>query len=102
MRESRNSTRNLDVLDTLGRMQVGLAADSIRYVLTQWDDTTTADTIYVKYVEKDSGNVTDAGATSAIMEVNTANNTIKWADGNKSFDNIWNNRAALTYTETSQ
>ena len=24
--------------------------------------------------------------------------TITWADGNASFDNIWDNRAALTYT----
>jgi hypothetical protein len=24
--------------------------------------------------------------------------TITWADGNSSFDNVWDNRAALTYT----
>lgn len=46
------------------------------------------------------GTVTSA-AKWQIMRIDesvTDTMTITWADGNKSFDNVWTNRASLNYT----
>jgi hypothetical protein len=40
----------------------------------------------------------ESGSLWRIQEINTGTGKIKWADGNDSFDNIWDNRAILTYT----
>jgi hypothetical protein len=33
-----------------------------------------------------------------IKRLTNADNTIVWADGDSSFDNVWNDRASLTYS----
>ncbi len=40
----------------------------------------------------------DAAAVWQIKRLTNADNTIIWADGNSNFDNIWTNRAGLSYT----
>lgn len=62
----------------------------------RWDDTTTDNVVYV-------GKADIATATSAplwqIKKIDqTTGGVITWADGNDEFDNIWDNRAALTYS----
>jgi len=54
-------------------------------------------TTYLGYAE--AGTLT-SGATWAIKRiVETGNDVaITWADGNKSFDNTWNDRLTLTYS----
>lgn len=60
------------------------------------DDTSTTNVTYV-------GKATIASSTSsAVWQVQKIDETtgmvITWADGNSSFDNIWNNRTSLTYS----
>lgn len=70
---------------------------------------TTAPTPYAIQYEEASATITyigeaDAGtATSAaswrIKRMSTASGiVITWADGNTNFDNVWNNRASLSYS----
>ena len=60
------------------------------------DDTTTANVIYL-------GHAVPGTATSAaswrIKKIDVSSGaTITWADGNFYFDNIWDNRASLSYS----
>lgn len=62
------------------------------------DTATTADTTYIG--EALPGTATSAAAWR-IQRISTAvatNQTFFWADGNADFDNIWDNRAALSYS----
>ena len=65
---------------------------------TRLDSATTTNVTYV-------GKATIATATSAAswqifkMDETTANTLIiTWADGNSNYDNVWNNRASLSYS----
>lgn len=42
----------------------------------------------------------DAAATWRIMRMSVTGtvNAIEWADGNEDFDNVWNDRASLSYS----
>jgi hypothetical protein len=62
---------------------------------TRIDDTTTTDVVYI-------GKAAIGTATSAaswqIVKLDVASGMIKtWADGNASFDNVWDSRSSLTY-----
>lgn len=52
---------------------------------------------YTYIGEAETGTATSA-AEWRIKRLTNADNTIVWADGNSSFDNIWDNRASLTYS----
>lgn len=68
---------------------MGSTGDAIR-----WDTTTTANVIYVGFAVPGGLN---ASAVWRIMSVNTSTNEVTWADGDDSYDNVWNDRASLTY-----
>lgn len=50
------------------------------------------------YIGEAQPGTSDAAASWRIKRMTNADSTIVWADGNASFDNIWNNRAALAYS----
>ena len=62
-------------------------------------DAVDANTTYIGYCAMGSGTNT-AGAVWRIKKVAVAGvvTTITWADGDDNFDNIWDNRAALSYS----
>lgn len=63
---------------------------------TRIDDTTTADTTYIG--KAPIGSATNA-AVWQITKLATSSGLIKtWADGDASFDNVWDNRASLSYS----
>lgn len=51
---------------------------------------------YTYIGEADAGALV-AGAVWRIKRMTNADYTIVWADGNAAFDNVWNDRASLTY-----
>ncbi len=58
-------------------------------------DEASATVTYIGYAEIGSS---QASAVWRIKKIDTSSGTsIIWADGNDNFDNVWNNRAALTY-----
>lgn len=60
------------------------------------DDTTTANVVYIGHAR--IGEATD-DAVWRIKRIDESSGVvITWADGNASFDNVWDNRASLTYT----
>lgn len=60
------------------------------------DDTTTANVIYIGYAAM--GSATSA-AIWQVQKVATSSGVITtWADGNSAYDNIWDNRASLSYS----
>lgn len=65
-------------------------------VKTTITDQATADILYVGVADIGSSN---ASAVWQIKKVETVGNvtTTTYADGNSNFDNVWNNRATLTY-----
>lgn len=73
----------------------GAAYDTTAPRALKLDDYTTADVIYIGKAQ-----VGTAGSTAAwqIMKVDqTTGLVITWADSNDKFDNVWDNRASLTY-----
>lgn len=63
---------------------------------TRLDDYTTASVTYVGKAAIGSGVASAVWQISKIDE--TSGVVITWADGNANFDNIWDNRASLTYS----
>ena len=71
---------------------------------------TTLDTVYtirideasatVTYVGEGAVNSIDANPVWRIRKLTTTGSVlaIQWADGNQHFDNVWDNRASLSYT----
>ena len=84
--------------------------DSIALEVTQQLILNASASLYAVRVDEASTTVTYVGyaaagtnAASALwrikrMTVSGNVTTIEWADGNTNFDNVWNNRASLTYT----
>lgn len=50
---------------------------------------------YIGYADPGVG---VASALWKIKRLTNADSTILWADGNSSFDNVWNDRASLSYS----
>ncbi len=62
---------------------------------TRIDDTTTAN---ATYIGKASIASSAASAVWQIQKLDETSGLIKtWADGNANFDNVWDNRASLSY-----
>lgn len=59
-----------------------------------WDDTTTANVIYVGY---SAPGTAESAAAWRIMNVNTSTKRVTWAASSASIDNVWDDRASLTY-----
>ena len=77
-------------IDALGNLSI-TSKDEIFY----WDDTTTADTVYLGYAV--GGSLT-SDSVWKIAKVDTSNKNILLADGNNNYDNEWDNRATLNYS----
>lgn len=60
------------------------------------DDTTTASVTYVGKARP--GSVTSSAVWQVKKIDQTSGVVITWADGNTLFDNIWDNRASLSYS----
>lgn len=75
--------------------QPGAAANYI----TKIDDTTTASMVYVGKAALTGSAVATSSAVWQIKRLDSSSLALdkKWADGNDSFDNVWDNRASLTY-----
>jgi hypothetical protein len=54
----------------------------------------------ITYVGDANPGIATATAEWRIQKINTSSNpiTVLWADGNTSFDNVWDNRASLSYS----
>lgn len=73
----------------------GGGGSSINEKLLQVDSEGT--TTYIGYA--DAGTLTSAATWAIKRIIETGNDiSITWADGNNSFDNIWDNRLTLTYS----
>ena len=71
-------------------------ASGVTNLATQTDETTTANTTYVG--KATIGSATSSAVWQIFKILDTGGNlAITWADSNDSFDNIWDNRASLTY-----
>lgn len=65
--------------------------------LIRTDETTTANTIYVGAAAM--GTATSAAAWQITRIVTSGGNIVQtWADGDSAADNIWDNRASLSYS----
>ena len=80
------------------RMSQPGAATTTNYI-TKIDDTTTTDMVYIGKAALTGSAVATSSAVWQIKRIDTSTLAMdkKWADGNDSFDNIWDNRASLTY-----
>lgn len=84
-------------LDSSGNVPTSGGSSSTTNYATKIDDTTTANAVYIgKAAIASSG----ASAVWQIKKLDTSTLALDktWADGNDSFDNIWNNRASLSYS----
>lgn len=82
-------------LRTTGEDASGGGGASINEKLLQVDSVGT--TTYLGYA--DAGSLTSASVWAIKRIIETGNDvSITWADGNTDFDNIWDNRLALTYS----
>ena len=50
------------------------------------------------YVGEAAAGTAEASALWRIKRLTNASNTIVWADGNTSFDNVWSDRAGASYS----
>lgn len=73
-----------------------VAIPILGYAALKLDDTTTAN---VTYVGKAKIGCAGSAALWQIMKIDeTTGLVITWADGNVNFDNVWDNRASLSYS----
>lgn len=77
-------------VDALGNLSI-TSKDEIFY----WDDTTTANVVYLGYAA--GGSATSASVWK-IAKVDTSSKNILLADGNNNYDNKWDDRASLSYS----
>jgi hypothetical protein len=79
----------------MGNRAIRATSENIGQAL-RLDDTTTAN---VTYVGKAKVGALEADNVWQIQKINEASGMIiTWADGDEKFDNIWDNRASLTYS----
>jgi hypothetical protein len=79
-------------------LELELASLTANYA-TQYDQDSSTPT-YAYYGRADPGVATSAAAWQIQKLTYAADGdvTIQWADGNDSFDNVWDNRASLSYS----
>lgn len=63
------------------------------------DDTTTANVVYIGKAELTGAAILTSGAVWQIKKLDTSSLALdkKWADGDSSYNNVWDNRSSLTY-----
>lgn len=62
------------------------------------DDTTTANVTYIGKAALTGSAIATSSAVWQVQKIDeTTGMIITWADGDSSFNNIWDNRASLTY-----
>lgn len=68
-------------------------------LVTLIDDTTTTDVTYIGYALPTGSAIATSGAVWRIKKIDESAGvtTIKWADGDTLFNNIWDNRTSKTY-----
>ena len=72
---------------------IGSSAYDIRL-----DDTTTANVTYIGKAALTGSAIATSSAVWQVQKIDeTTGMIITWADGDSSFNNIWDNRASLTY-----
>ena len=78
-------------------MPIGGSSVSIEVVLTTRMDEASST---ITYVGEASIGTSSASAAWRIKRITTSGTQtiIEWADGNNNFDNIWDNRASLSYS----
>lgn len=75
---------------------IGTFSNEETYTAVRLDDTTTAN---VTYIGKAATGSSAASAVWQIAKLDTSSGLIKtWADGDASFNNVWNDRASLSYS----
>lgn len=87
-------------VDSNGAIAVtGASGSSTTNYITKIDDTTTTDMVYIGKAALTGSAVATSAASWQIKRIDTSTLAMdkKWADGNDSFDNIWDDRASLTY-----
>lgn len=92
-----HSVGAVDALDVIVRDGSGVivsGGDSTPYAIRV--DEASAVVTYVG--EADPGTATSAASWRVKKIDTTSGTTVTWADGNASFDNIYDNRASLTYS----
>lgn len=66
--------------------------------VTRVDDTTTANVTYIGKAVLTGSAIATSSAVWQVQKVDeTTGTVVTWADGNNKYDNIWDNRASLTY-----
>lgn len=84
------SKRGIDV-----SVIAGGSAASVYAIRT--DESSTANTLYAGFA--DAGTATSAASWRVFRMVDTSGDlVIQYADGNTSFDNVWDNRVSLSYS----
>ena len=73
-----------NIIDTEFAVQIDEVADSITYIGKAIPGSLTSAAVWQIYKIDESG----AGGIELV---------ITWADGNKNFDNVWDNRTSLNY-----
>lgn len=79
-------------------ISAGGSSSTTNYI-TKIDDTTTTDMVYIGKAELTGSAVATSSAVWQIVRIDTSTLAMdkKWADGNDSFDNVWDSRSSLTY-----
>jgi len=89
-----DGSNNVD-LNVVGSKFALAATEPAQLIRT--DKTTTANTTYVGYADP---NTATSSASWQVLRVidSSGNKTLEYADGNDSYDNVWDNRASLIYS----
>jgi len=74
--------------------------DSMGFVVLESDEYTVRldDTGTYTYVGQATPGTAEAAAVWQVKRITNATTTVLFADGNANFDNVWNNRASLSYS----
>lgn len=67
--------------------------------VTKIDDTTTANVVYIGKAELTGAAISTSSAVWQIKRLDTSSIALdkKWADGDANYNNVWDDRASLTY-----
>lgn len=88
-------------LETDGSVPVTVVAggSAAAQTVSKIDDTTTANVVYIGKAELTGAAILTSGAVWQIKKLDTSSLALdkKWADGDASYNNVWDNRASLTY-----
>ena len=88
-------------LETDGSIPVTVVAggSAAAQTVSKIDDTTTANVVYIGKAELTGAAISTSGAVWQIKKLDTSSIALdkKWADGDSSYNNVWDNRASLTY-----